>query len=235
MKDEPTITVYKDASKQAGYGVKGFEDDPALEAELAEYVVKKWGITADTVTRVVEHSKISEFEFSDLQGNGVTEEILNLDNYAFMIVAYKLYGTSEPGTRIDSIPVYAVDTIPSGDTLQFVQRQTGIRTEEVKAEVYHWDDDYLKRWTEVVNPVMDAALKDSHPVFAVTAYDDAERIQDFRKSTASPYPFVTADDILLKTIIRSNPGVVLLKKGKVIGKWHFKKLPAYAEIKALMK
>jgi len=44
-----------------------------------------------------------------------------------------------------------------------------------------------------------------------------------------------ADDILLKTIVRSNPGVVLLKDGKIIDKWHHKKLPSYAEIKQLMK
>jgi hypothetical protein len=39
-----------------------------------------------------------------------------------------------------------------------------------------------------------------------------------------------ADDILLKTIVRSNPGVVLLKDGKVIANWHIRQLPNAEEL-----
>ena len=39
-----------------------------------------------------------------------------------------------------------------------------------------------------------------------------------------------ADDILLKTIVRSNPGVVLLKDGKVISNWHINQLPDAEEL-----
>jgi hypothetical protein len=36
----------------------------------------------------------------------------------------------------------------------------------------------------------------------------------------------------LKTIIRSNPGVLLLKKGVILNKWHYGKLPSFEELKA---
>ena len=39
------------------------------------------------------------------------------------------------------------------------------------------------------------------------------------------FEFYTSDDITLKTMIRSNPGVMLIKDGVIIGKWPGRKLP----------
>ena len=43
--------------------------------------------------------------------------------------------------------------------------------------------------------------------------------------------FYTSDDIALKTIVRSNPGLLLMKDGVILKKWHYNDFPDYADFK----
>jgi hypothetical protein len=52
-----------------------------------------------------------------------------------------------------------------------------------------------------------------------------EKAQAFVISNASPFHFLYCDQIVLKTIIRSNPGLILIKDGNVYGKWHYNDIP----------
>lgn len=54
--------------------------------------------------------------------------------------------------------------------------------------------------------------------YAVTASGDNE-IAAFSKKTGTTFPYYKADPITLKTIIRANPGLVLIKNGTITGKW----------------
>ena len=47
-----------------------------------------------------------------------------------------------------------------------------------------------------------------------------------------PYNFFATDEITLKTIVRSNPGLVLLKRGVIIGKWHYNDFPCVETFKS---
>jgi uncharacterized membrane protein YphA (DoxX/SURF4 family) len=47
----------------------------------------------------------------------------------------------------------------------------------------------------------------------------------FKKKTKASFPFYTTDAITLKTIVRSNPGLVLLKAGTVKDMWHHNDIP----------
>lgn len=44
------------------------------------------------------------------------------------------------------------------------------------------------------------------------------------------YPFFSGDEIMLKTMVRSNPGFMLISDGTIIGKWGFRDFPSLSEL-----
>jgi hypothetical protein len=64
--------------------------------------------------------------------------------------------------------------------------------------------------------------------YAVTSNDG--HVDEFRHRNQTAYPFYNADETPLKTIIRSNPGLVLFKNGVVINKWHHFHFPSFEEL-----
>lgn len=65
--------------------------------------------------------------------------------------------------------------------------------------------------------------------YCLTSSGD-EAIANWQELTGAEYPFCYADAVVLKTMIRSNPGLMLLHDGKVVGKWPSTALPSPDEI-----
>lgn len=62
----------------------------------------------------------------------------------------------------------------------------------------------------------------------------AEQMDAFRHENQLAVPFAYADATVLKTIVRSNPGIAFWKDGVVLGNWHHNDTPGSDEILALM-
>ncbi|WP_081657670.1 BT_3928 family protein [Prevotella sp. AGR2160] len=75
-----------------------------------------------------------------------------------------------------------------------------------------------------INEIYDYAVDHHYPFYCLTASDEKAR-QKWEDMTGAEYPFYTCDETTLKTIVRSNPGLVLLKDATVIGKWSHNRLP----------
>ena len=67
------------------------------------------------------------------------------------------------------------------------------------------------------------------PFYCLTA-STAKAIQRWRDITGAEYPFCITDETTLKTIVRSNPGLLLLKDGTIINKWSHNQLPNGAKL-----
>jgi hypothetical protein len=79
---------------------------------------------------------------------------------------------------------------------------------------------------------LDGAQSEGNEVSVVIGGISKEAAEDLAIETGIKATYLTADDILLKTIIRSNPGLVLWKNGTILQKWHKNQLPAYESIRS---
>ena len=77
---------------------------------------------------------------------------------------------------------------------------------------------------DLINDIHDFALEREYGFYGVTASSDQD-IETWRINTGAEYPFLKADETLLKTVIRSNPGLLLIKEGKVLYKWATLQIP----------
>ena len=61
-----------------------------------------------------------------------------------------------------------------------------------------------------------------------------QRLEDFKNIAHPTYEFLFGDEITLKTIIRSNPGLLYLRSGTILGKWHYNDIPTVEEMTRLV-
>ena len=80
-----------------------------------------------------------------------------------------------------------------------------------------------------INQMYEYSLDNGYPFYCLTASGE-KAIESWRDQTGAEYAFCQTDDIILKTMIRSNPGLLLLKDGKVIRKWSHNDLPTEEEL-----
>lgn len=77
---------------------------------------------------------------------------------------------------------------------------------------------------DLINEIYDYSVENGYGFYCLTSSPD-EEIELWRDKTGAEYPFCLVDEITLKTIIRSNPGLVLIKNGTILNKWNDADLP----------
>jgi len=81
-----------------------------------------------------------------------------------------------------------------------------------------------------INDFYTLATKENKKIIGLTA-SSAEEINAYKHAHQALYDFASVDAIVLKTMVRSNPGLILIKDGTVIMNWHHNNFPSYSEVK----
>ena len=85
-----------------------------------------------------------------------------------------------------------------------------------------------------IDQIYEFCQDNSIPFYCLTASTEKSQ-QHWQNITGAEYPFCMTDATTLKTMIRSNPGLMLLEKGVVRGKWSHNRLPETTELDTMLK
>ena len=80
-----------------------------------------------------------------------------------------------------------------------------------------------------IDQLAEYAQDHGYRFICLTASDDKD-IARWQDITGAEYPFYTTDATTLKTMIRSNPGLILLHDGTIIQKWSHNDLPSMDDL-----
>ena len=85
------------------------------------------------------------------------------------------------------------------------------------------------QYQPAINRLAEYACEKGIRFYGLTSSTERD-IEAYKKRNHVPYEFCTADEIQLKTMIRSNPGVIILREGTILDKWAGKDVPDVKEL-----
>lgn len=162
-----------------------------------------------------------------LQKNGVKKEF-TLDNYpdsSWQFVDSKTVQTKEG--YVPPIHDFSIQKADGDDITDSVLTANGYIFLLVSPHLEQADDSNFGD----IDLLYEYCQERKIPFYCLTASTKKD-IDHWADITGAEYPFCFTDETTLKTIIRSNPGLLLLKDGTIIRKWSHNDLPSSSSLNA---
>lgn len=162
-----------------------------------------------------------------LQKNGVKKEF-TLDNYpdsSWQFVDSKTVQTKEG--YVPPIHDFSIQKADGDDITDSVLTAKGYIFLLVSPHLEQADDSNFGD----IDLLYEYCQERKIPFYCLTASTKKD-IDHWADITGAEYPFCFTDETTLKTIIRSNPGLLLLKDGTIIRKWSHNDLPSSSSLNA---
>lgn len=169
-----------------------------------------------------------EFETTFIMEKDGHRQEFGIDNYpdsTWTFIDSRTVMTKEG--YVPPVHDFSITTLAGDDITEQVFSDTSYVFLLVAPFLEHADDSRL----DLINEVYEYAKEQGYSFYGLTSSNE-QAISRWRDMTGAEYEFCLADGTTLKTIVRSNPGLVLLKHGTVIRKWSHNNLPVIEETEA---
>lgn len=112
-------------------------------------------------------------------------------------------------------------------TKEFLQQDNKFRLVVVQPKMENTRTAAIDHLIELAN----ASTENRNLFFWSLTASNSSDVKEFKEKYQIPYPIHFADETTLKTIIRSNPGLLLLEGNTIVAKWSSRNLPSMDDIK----
>lgn len=175
---------------------------------------------------IPEDAPADEYEYTFIYEKDGVQKEFTLDNYpkndtswVFVDQTSKLikkgYEVPEPPVH-DFVLTYTDEEGNIEDLTEDI-----LEADSVMLVVMHKVEKADKRQAAKINRLWEAAQESGLMFYALTGSGERE-VDIWRQETGAEYPFCTCDGVTLKTIVRANPGVVVLHAGTVVDKYNLR-------------
>jgi hypothetical protein len=174
---------------------------------ISEKMVIPEGVASDEYSTTFTYKK-----------NGMNKEF-SLDNYPANDTTWKFVSQNSILIRKGYQPPihdFVITNLQNEDITQKILTDTGYTVLMVTKKIEEADGENLRKGFE-----LGQYLKDTSKSFYILTASGSDEISKFNNSLQ----FCLMDETTLKTIIRSNPGYLLIKGGKILGKWSWANIP----------
>ena len=170
---------------------------------------------------IPEGAEQPEFETTFIMEKNGERREFGLDNYPDSTWTY--IDTKTIQTKQGYVPPihdFSMTSLDGEDLTEEILANQGYTFLLVSPHLEDADDSQL----DLINQVYEYAEDNGYPFYCLTASGE-QGINRWRDITGAEYPYCLTDETTLKTVIRSNPGMLLLKDGTIIRKWSHNRLP----------
>ena len=181
---------------------------------------------------IPEDAPVDEYEYRFIYEKDGVQKEFTLDNYpkddpswVFVEQTSKLikkgYEVPEPPVHDFVLTYYDKEGLMGEPGDVFDITEDILAADSVTLVIMHKMEEADKKQVHKIDRLWKNASFSMMEFFVLTGSGERE-IEAWREQTGAEYPIATCDGVTLKTIVRANPGVVVLHKGTVVDKYNLR-------------
>ena len=208
-------------------------NEPLSNEDLWEFV--------DTKTIKIKdgyHPPIHDFSIVNNRTGDITDEVLSDSSYTFILVSYRLRDANfdafikfEELSKNVKNANFLVLTAALDDEIQTVKdslfQDNNIATEKENQT----KTVYMYEFEGNIVEFEEQDLPEDETAYSFIGTEEIE----LEQKVDLAFDFYSCDPTTLKTVVRANPGMILIKEGTIMNKWHYNDFPCIKEIEKIIK
>ena len=179
------------------------------------------------VVEIPEDAPRDEYEYRFIYEKDGVQQEFTLDNYpkndsswVFVEQTSKLIkkGYEAPESPVHDFVLTLTDE-ETGDIYDMTDEI--LEQDSVTLAIMYKIEKASRKMVAKLNRLYEHSMETGMPFYAVTGSGERE-VEIWRAETGAEYPILSCDGITLKTIVRANPGIVVLHQGTVADKYNLR-------------